>query len=115
MEFGKIALINLYDCNQELIKNKKYIQKFFKKICKVIDMKTYGKSQVKRFGEGKLNGISGFQFIKTSSITVHFDETLNRAFIDIFSCKNFSTKKAETFCKKYFNAKKSSSKEIIRK
>jgi len=77
-------------------------------------MKPNGKSRVKRFGKGKLNGISAFQFIETSSISIHFDETENRAFIDIFSCKDFNGKRAEQFSKSYFKAVKSSLKEIIR-
>ncbi|MCK9595662.1 S-adenosylmethionine decarboxylase [Candidatus Pacearchaeota archaeon] len=114
MSFGKIALINLYGCNPSLIKNKKYIKNFIKELCKLINMKPYGKSQIKRFGKGNLEGISAVQFIETSSITIHFDETKSRAFIDIFSCKNFNVKKAEIFSKKYFKADKSSSREIIR-
>jgi len=115
MEFGKMALINLYKCNSKLIRDKKYIRKFFPKICKIIQMELHGKCKVQRFGKGKLNGISAFQFIKTSSITIHFDERENRAFIDIFSCKDFNEKKAEIFSKKYFQANNSSSKVIKRK
>jgi S-adenosylmethionine/arginine decarboxylase-like enzyme len=114
MPFGKIALINLYNCNSILIKKKGYIKQFIKEVCKVINMKPYGKSRVKRFGKGKLKGTSALQFIETSSITIHFDEIKNRAFIDIFSCKNFDAKKAEIFSRKYFKAVKSSSREIIR-
>jgi S-adenosylmethionine/arginine decarboxylase-like enzyme len=114
MPFGKIALINLHGCNSVLIKNKRYIHNFFNELCKIIDMKLYGRDKIKRFGKGKLKGISAFQFIETSSITVHFDEIKNRAFIDIFSCKEFNTKKAELFSKKYFQADNSSSKEVIR-
>jgi S-adenosylmethionine/arginine decarboxylase-like enzyme len=115
MPFGKIALINLYNCDSNLIKKKAYINNFFKKICKAINMKTYGRSQIKRFGKGRLEGISAFQFIETSSITIHFDEVKNKAFIDIFSCREFNAKKAEIFTKDYFKAEKSSLKEIIRK
>jgi S-adenosylmethionine/arginine decarboxylase-like enzyme len=115
MDFGKIALVTLYGCNIKLIQDKKHIKQFIKELCRQINMKPNGKSRVKRFGKGKLNGISAFQFIETSSISMHFDETENRAFIDIFSCKNFNGKKAEHFSKTYFKAKKSALKEIIRR
>jgi S-adenosylmethionine/arginine decarboxylase-like enzyme len=115
MDFGKIALITLYGCNFELIQDKKHIKRFIRELCRQINMKTNGKSRVKRFGKGKLNGISAFQFIETSSITLHFDENENRAFIDIFSCKNFNGKKAERFSKNYFKAEKSALKEIFRR
>ena len=45
------------------------------------------------------------QFIETSTITAHFDEQGNRAFIDIFSCKTYNAKKVALFCKKFFKAK----------
>jgi len=115
MFWGKLASINLYECDSELIKNKRYIRKFVKELCKEINMKTYGKLLIKRFGKGKLNGISALQFIETSSITLHFDETQNRAFIDIFSCKDFNENKSEKFSKNFFKAKSSSKKVLIRK
>jgi S-adenosylmethionine/arginine decarboxylase-like enzyme len=115
MDFGKIALITLYECNIKFIRDKKHIKHFIHELCRQINMKPNGKSRIKRFGKGKLNGISAFQFIETSSITLHFDENENRAFIDIFSCKNFSAKKAEQFSKNYFKAGKSALKEILRR
>jgi S-adenosylmethionine/arginine decarboxylase-like enzyme len=115
MFWGKLATINLYGCDPGKIKNKKIIADFLKELCKKIDMKPYGKPQIKRFGEADLEGYSALQFIETSSITIHFDETENRAFIDIFSCKDFNAKEAEKFSKEFFNAKKSKKKTMIRR
>lgn len=77
-------------------------------------MKKEGTTIIKRFGENSLKGYSAMQFIKTSSITVHFDEEHNRAFIDIFSCKKFNEKRAEQFSKDFFKAKKSKIKILDR-
>lgn len=77
-------------------------------------MKPYGKCKIKRFGDGELNGVSALQFIETSSITLHFDETENRAFIDIFSCKDFNENQAENFSKKSFKSNKATTKILIR-
>ena len=107
MFWGKLASINLYECNKELIRNKKVIKNYLKKLCITIKMEKYGPCLIKKFGKEKLKGYSALQFIETSSITLHFDETENRAFIDIFSCKDFDAKKAEKFSKKFFKAKKS--------
>lgn len=115
MNWGKIAIINLYKCKPELIRDREVIKKFVKELCRVINMKTYGKCEVKRFGKNELEGYSAFQFIETSSITLHFDETENRAFIDVFSCKDFNGKKAEKFSREFFKAEKSKVKIIIRK
>lgn len=115
MFWGKLTTINLYECDLELIKNKKQIKIFVKELCKKIHMKPYGKIKIKRFGKSNLNGISALQFIESSSITLHFDEKKRRAFIDIFSCKNFNENVAEKFSKEFFKAKNSNKKTILRK
>lgn len=112
--WGKIAVINLYGCNSELIRNKKEIKRFIVSLCEQIRMKRMGKPLIKRFGSGSLEGVSAMQFIETSSITLHFDETENRAFIDIFSCKDFDEKEAERFSKEFFRAGDSRATILIR-
>ena len=113
--WGKTALINLYECDSELIKNPLEIQNYIKQLCKKINMKMIDSPKIKRFGKGNLEGFSFMQFIETSSITGHFDETEKRAFIDVFSCKEFNEKKATEFSKEFFKAKKSVYKTFIRK
>ncbi len=113
MGWGKLAVINLYECNNK-IRNKKEIKKFIQKLCQLIKMKKVGSTRVKKFGKGDLKGYSAFQFIETSSITCHFDEIQNRAFIDVFSCKNFNVQKATNFSKEFFGAKNTKSKLLIR-
>ena len=113
MEWGKLTAINLNSCNNK-IRNKKEIKKFIQKLCVLINMEKVGPTKVKKFGEGELKGYSAFQFIKTSSITCHFDEMQNRAFIDIFSCKDFNAKKATNFAKKFFGAEETQLKILIR-
>jgi len=113
--WGKVALINLYECDSKLIKNPLEIQNYIKQLCKEINMKMVDSPKIKRFGKDDLDGFSFMQFIETSSITGHFDETEERAFIDIFSCKEFNEKKAIKFSKEFFKAKKSKCKVFIRK
>ncbi|MDO8467645.1 MAG: S-adenosylmethionine decarboxylase [Nanoarchaeota archaeon] len=105
--WGKTASIDLHGCN-DLIKNPEKIKEFVIKLCKEIDMERHGDVIIDRFGDGKLEGWSCLQFIETSSITCHFDEQMgetNRAFIDIFSCKDFDENKAVQFSKRFFDAK----------
>ncbi len=113
MGWGKLAVIDLYECNNK-IRNKKEIKKFIQKLCQLIKMKKVGPTRVKKFGKGNLKGYSAFQFIETSSITCHFDEIQNRAFIDVFSCKNFNAQKANNFSKEFFDAKNTKLKLFIR-
>ena len=112
--WGKSTSINLYDCNRKKLTDPKAIKLFIHKVIKIIDMVAHGPCLVERFGIGKLKGYSAMQFIETSSITVHCDEVGDRAFIDIFSCKNFDAKKAKDYAIKYFGAKKGMSITIDR-
>lgn len=113
--WGKLATINLISCNN-YVKNPKKMREFCNKLCILIKMKKYGPLHLKKFGVGKLEGYSFMQFIETSSITAHFEHQQNpmKAFIDIFSCKDFNEKKAFAFCKKFFGAKKGKLRTLIR-
>src|SRR3989344_9415684 len=105
--WGRSASVDLHYCDPNLVKDPLAISRFVRALAKELKMKRVGPTQVKRFGHGKLRGYSMIQFIETSTITAHFDEQGNRAFIDIFSCKKYSPKKVALFCKKYFKAKDS--------
>ena len=112
---GQLTIINLHECDKNLVKDKRALKKFGIELCKVIDMVPYGKPIVKRFGKGNLRGYSLIQLIQTSNISVHLDEFENKAFIDIFSCKNFDSRKARDFSKQFFKAKKIKLKTLFRK
>lgn len=103
--WGRSVSLDLHGCNKKLIKEPKEIKKFVRRLCKLLNMKRHGPTEVERFGHGKLRGWSMMQFIETSSITAHFDDKGGRAFIDVFSCKQFDSKKVVKFSKKFFNAK----------
>lgn len=115
MFWGKLASIDLVGCNEK-IKNRKEIKLFCDILCDKIKMKKFGPIHLKRFGVGKLEGYSFTQFIETSSITAHFEEQQNpkKAFIDIFSCRDFNEKEAEKFCKEFFAASNSKLTVLIR-
>lgn len=105
--WGMVASIDLYDCHPQHIKTPEKIRALINGLCQKIKMKQFGEPLIERFAEGALEGYSAMQFIETSSITMHFDETKNRAFIDIFSCKFFKPADAEAFCKNFLEAKQS--------
>jgi S-adenosylmethionine/arginine decarboxylase-like enzyme len=103
--WGLLASIDLHGCDPGAIRSPEKIREFARELCSIIKMERHGETLVERFGEGSLEGYSMFQFIETSSITGHFDEIKNRAFIDIFSCKSFDPEMAGNFCKEFFQAK----------
>ena len=112
---GQLSILNLSECDSNLVRSKKVLEKFGSGLCKEIKMKPYKRMIIKRFGKGNLRGYSGVQFIETSSIVVHLDEHENKVFVDIFSCKKFDSKAAREFSKDYFKAKKVECKTIMRK
>ncbi|MDP2932561.1 MAG: S-adenosylmethionine decarboxylase [bacterium] len=112
--WGILVSIDLYKCKPEFIRQPKKIKEFIFKLCSAIKMKRYGAPMIKKFGEGDLLGHSALQFIETSSITLHFDETKDRAFIEIFSCKYFEPEGARQFCQKFLGSKKSKLRYYLR-
>jgi S-adenosylmethionine/arginine decarboxylase-like enzyme len=112
--FGQLTIIDLHLCNEGVVRDKGMLEVFGKKLSRNIGMRPYLGMSVKRFGKGKLRGLTGVQLIETSSISVHLDESENRAFIDIFSCKSFGSRAAMDFCADYFGAKKGRFREVKR-
>ncbi|MFH0831154.1 MAG: S-adenosylmethionine decarboxylase [Parcubacteria group bacterium] len=112
--WGKSVSIDLYGCNPKTTIDPDGLKKIIAEMIKAIDMIAHGPCYVDRFGEGKLLGYSAMQFIKTSSVTVHLDEVNSRAFIDIFSCKQFSSDGAVAVAQKYFSAKEYKVTELVR-
>lgn len=113
--WGIHVAINMRKCDHALITNKDHIRKYVEELTDLINMKRYGDTLIERFGEGELYGYSMFQFIETSSISAHFDEVDDRAFIDIFSCAYYDQKKAAEFTANFFKAKEYEYKVILRK
>lgn len=104
--FGMEVVLDLYDCNLETIRSKEKLQEYTRELCQVIGMTPYGAPFAERFGlnEAKTAGYSIVQLIETSSITGHFSEEWNSAYINIFSCKEFDPKQAAEFSKDFFEA-----------
>lgn len=115
--FGMEVVLDLYDCNLETIRSKEKLQEYTRELCQVIGMTPYGAPFAERFGlnEAKTAGYSIVQLIETSSITGHFSEERNSAYINIFSCKEFDPKQAAEFSKDFFEADRVESTLHIRK
>ncbi len=115
--FGYELILDLYQCEPDTIRSGKKLKEFADKLCKILKMKKYGKTLTPYFGLNNIQtaGYSLLQFIETSSITGHFSENWNNAYINIFSCKKFDYKKAEEFTVSFFGVKKHKSRFIVRK
>jgi len=114
--FGMEVVLDLFDCDPKIIRSGKALTEYADKICKILKMKKYGKTQIPHFGleSPHTAGYSLLQFIETSSITGHFSELWNSAYLNIFSCQKFDAKKAINFTVKFFKAKKFKARKIDR-
>jgi S-adenosylmethionine decarboxylase len=115
--FGLEVVMDLYECDPSVIRSKKKLEEYVKKLCAFLKMKRFGKTLLPHFGynEAHTAGFSMLQFIETSSITGHFSELWNSAYINVFSCRDFDTKGAAAFTAKFFGAKRVNSHTLIRK
>jgi S-adenosylmethionine/arginine decarboxylase-like enzyme len=114
--YGKELILDLYDCDPEMIRSKEKILEYLNKICHLIKVKKYGKAMIERFGKDTRwkEGYSFFQFIEESSISGHFLEKESIAFLNIFSCKFFDEKRVIDFTKKFFKSQKVKKKSLLR-
>ncbi len=120
--YGRELILDLHNCDISMF-DRKSIRNYFKKLCDLIDMERckltwwddYRVPPEEQQTEPHLKGTSAVQFIKTSNITIHTLEILKAAYINIFSCKEFDNKKAETFTQEWFKGEIVTSQIIVRK
>lgn len=114
--YGKELSIDLYDCDPETIKSAKKLKEYVAKLCKVLEVKPFGPTTVKRFALhiGHAAGYSLVQLIESSLLSGHFSEMWNRAYLNMFSCNDFDDKKAVDFAMKFFKAKRAKVKRNVR-
>lgn len=115
--YGQELILDLYDCHPKIIRSRKKLKEFIDRLCVLLKMKKYGRAIIPHFGHNTpyTAGYSLVQLIETSSITGHFSELWNSAYINIFSCRPLNTKKAAQFTQKFFRAKKVKNRLILRK
>ena len=120
--YGIELILDLHDCNATRF-TRRALKRFFKDLCSLIDMERcelfwwddYGLPAEAWQTEPHLKGTSAVQFIMTSNITIHTLDLMGNVYLNIFSCKNFDTKKATKFSRNFFEGRVARAKTIIRK
>ena len=101
--WGLLTSLDIEECDPELIRSASAIEKYVMELCDLIEMKRYGDCHVVHFGEDdRVAGYSMFQLIETSCISGHYANATNRAYIDVFSCKEYDPDVVEEFTRNYF-------------
>jgi len=104
--WGLLTSLDIEDCNPDIIRNAEQIKLYVEMLCDVIEMKRFGECQVVHFGEDeRVAGYSMLQLIETSCISAHFANETNRAYIDIFSCKEYDPKIVAAFSRAFFQGR----------
>ena len=120
--YGYEVIIDLNECDKTKF-NRKCLRKYFKDLCKLIDMvpcrlvfwDDVGVPEKDKQILSHTKGTSAVQFIITSNITVHTLDILGSVYINIFSCKDSDKEKARDFTKEFFRGKIVSYSEVVRK
>ncbi len=110
--YGYELILDIHECNPAKF-TRKNIRNYFKELCVLIDMEREKlcwwddlyTSEEEKETEPHLVGTSAIQFIRTSNIIIHTLDILKHVYINIFSCKDFDTKKAAQFTQTWFDGK----------
>ncbi len=106
--WGYHLILDCQACDIPSISDPVNLTKFVKTLVDTIEMKAYGEPVLEHFATHCPDkaGYSLVQLIETSSITGHFVEKNGDAYLDIFSCKPFSSDKAKEVIYAFFRPKK---------
>ena len=120
--YGKELILDLHECNSKMF-TRVCIGDYFDHLCELIDMKQCDRHwwddldtpEEDKQTSPHTTGTSAIQFILTSNITIHTLDILENVYVNIFSCKDFDSKIAEDFTKKFFKGKVVQCLFIVRK
>ena len=101
--WGVASSFDIYNCDQEAIRNADKIQQFVIELCDLIEMKRFGETVIVNFGEDeRVAGYSMVQLIETSLISAHFANLTNAVYLDVFSCKPYDPEIVAEFAQRFF-------------
>jgi len=106
--WGKHLMLNCIDCNYVSISSKEIIKEFIRELCYKTEMTPIGDvifyevEKTKENDEADLTGLTAFQMIKTSNITIHFCNPSGSLYFDFFSCKDYNTADVKELIQKTF-------------
>jgi S-adenosylmethionine/arginine decarboxylase-like enzyme len=112
--YGKELILDVHNCDTDLF-NRTDLERYLVALCdNMIHMERaqlqwwdYEDDDQEDYDNAPahLKGTSCVQFIMTSTIVIHTLETLKKAYINIFSCKDFNDVKAQAFTAGFFSGK----------
>lgn len=104
MSWGHHLHLDCAGCLQSFIKDEQIIRCWLEDLLKRIHMEPTGPTMLEHTAmhDPDKAGYTLMQCIQTSSITAHFVDSRGDAYIDVFSCKDFSTAEVEECVRSWF-------------
>lgn len=120
--YGLELILDLHECDVHTF-NRASIKRYFVELCELIDMERcelhfwddIDVPESERQTDPKTVGTSAVQFILTSSVVIHTLDLLDKAFVNIFSCKEFDTSAAAAFTAIWFESASWTSTVVVRR
>ncbi len=112
--WGYHLILDCHACDVGAVTDPVNIEAFVKTLVDAIDMKAYGEPQIVHFGSDGATGYSLVQLIETSCITGHFVDENGDAYIDVFSCKEFSEETVLEVVEQFFSPEYVSARFMLR-
>lgn len=105
---GNHLVLDCYGCDRDKLDDKKAISSMLRELPELIGMKMISKPHVIEYKADvePESGVTGFVLLAESHISIHTYPEKGYFAFDIFSCKEFDTKKAIDYIKARFGIKK---------
>ena len=110
LSYGQEMILDLHGCDRSLF-TRKAITRYFKQLCELLDMKRhdlhfweFDTPSARLIAPAHLAGISAVQFIATSNVTLHALDKVKAVYINVFSCRQFNTHRAQKLSSQFFRA-----------
>lgn len=108
--FGPHLTIDLYGCDPKILSSEDRLYEMLDEMPGLLKMKKISKPQIVPYagspGSFDRGGFSAFVLIATSHISIHTFVHQRYASVDIFSCKEFDTGRAQNYVFSKLKAKK---------
>lgn len=108
-EYGRELIIDLSNCDYEILTSRDELARFIKGLCDEIGMKAYGEALAPDFGHAKFrtSGLSVVQLIETSNLSLHASPHWKKACLNIFTCSTLNAERAIKFSMRELGSSKS--------
>lgn len=113
---GKHLIVDAHDIESGLLENKKMMKRLLEEMPARLGMRIFRKPIIGEISSPNYptTGLSGFVILYESHISFHTWPEENYVAIDVYSCRDFSTKEAVQYLKKYLGTKHMNVKSVIR-